>query len=127
MYRRREVGSMIVVDDIVIFSLDKIRDIAELLNISDTTLIEQYQGLRANVESDGKYTAAHMHSVLLSGRVIDTLMITGSHNIDEFVRFLQNSDPSFSEFLETHEKYDPQNPAENYAEIVQEYKQSLLG
>jgi len=127
MYRRKELGSLIVEDDVVIFSLDKIREIAELLNISDATLIEKYQGLRGNVESDGKYTVAHMLSVLISGRVVDTLMITGSHNIDEFVRFLQKNDPSFTEFMETHENYDPSNPTNNYAEIVQEYRQSLLG
>jgi hypothetical protein len=68
-----------------------------------------------------------MLSVLVTGKVIDTIVITGSHNLDDFVRFLQSSDPSFNDFLNSHENYDPENPMVNYKEIVQEYRQSLLG
>jgi hypothetical protein len=127
MYRKKDLGSLVVDEDLVVFSLDKIREIAELLNISDADLIEKYQGVRGDVESDGKYTVAHMLSVLVTGKVIDTIVITGSHNLDDFVRFLQNSDPSFNDFLNSHESYDPENPMVNYKEIVQEYRQSLLG
>lgn len=129
LYRQSPMGSVVVLEeeDIVIFSLDKVRDIAEELGIDEEELIEKFNGVRGGLKAEGKYHISHMNSVLTSGKVVDTLMITGSPNIDDFVRFVQKNDLEFKDYLIGHEKYDPENPKANYKEIVRDYRQYLLG
>lgn len=124
MQLSNELGILSVDQDVVIFSKDRLDEIAEELDMSTTSLIEKYEGVSCGFTSDGGYRIHRLHSVLTTGKVVETVVITGCANFEDFLRFLQDGEPTFYQFLKTHPKYDGNGSA--YKEIAEEYRRMLI-
>ena len=131
MIKNRELGRLLVdTGDVVCFSMDSVIRLAERLDISEDALIARYDGVECNFSSDGNYGVDTLTAINQDGSTHSVVMIGGKP--DEFLRFLNEDEPTFSDFYTSHPRYPEVGKGENFNrqvfdEIIADYRKKLLG
>lgn len=123
MIKNTEIGQISVdTTSIVFFSMDSINEIAVKLGIDSSTLIEFYDGVKCDFNSDGEYGIDRVTAVNDDGTT-NSIIIIGN-NCETFKRLLNDDEPTFEEFYKTHEgnKDDP----EWWNTVVNDYKKLIM-
>lgn len=128
MIKSKELGRMsATTGDIVCFSLDSVRVLADKLKLSEDVLIERMGGVTCNFNSDDLIAVDEMNAVDVDGKVYPVVMIGAPQNIK---RFLQPDEQTLKEFLDQHPRRGDVGAGADfnrsvYNEIVQEYRQRV--
>jgi len=128
--KNRELGLVLVkAGDVVVFSMDAIVRLAELLKVSKETLIEQYEGVPCQFGANGTYGVDRLVAVTNEGKTYPAVMIGGDP--DNFRRFLEVDERTFHDYYESHPRRAEVDNGETFnraifEEIAAEYRKNLL-
>lgn len=116
---------------LVIFSRKNFADLANHFQCTDQELISRFQGVQCGNLEDNEFTIGKMRAVLANGTT-KTILVIGL-SLEKCVRFLNENEPLFSEFLQNHPLYNfidwadnPVKSEEIFNQIAEEYKQQNL-
>lgn len=129
MIRATELGTLFADrEELVIFSLDEMSQIAERLKITVGELVEEFGGIRFPLKEGVGYSVNMCHVLDADGEVQDVAMIGSDPK--KFVRFLASDEQSFDDFLKAHADYCIVGEGEFfneevYDEIAEEYRQQM--
>ena len=129
--KNKELGRLLVdAGDVVCFSMDSVIRLAERLNISEDDLIARYEGVECDFRSDGNYGVDTLTAINQDGSTHSVVMIGGKP--DEFLRFLNENEPTFHASSTSHPRYPEVDKGENFNrqvfnEISADYRKQLLG
>ena len=123
--RNRELGRLVVdAGPIVCFSKENIASIAKKLGIAYDKFIQHFEGIECELPGNNTYGVYAMHQLSEDGTPFPVLMLGG--NPEDFTRFLQETEPTFAEFLRANARYaevsNGRYDQDVFDEIVTEYK-----
>lgn len=117
-------------EQLVIFSLDELANMADKLKMPVGEFLEEFGGVTISLpEGEGEmgYPVSKLHAVQADGEVVEVALVGGEPK--KIVRFLTEDEQSFDEFLKAHVDFcivgegDYFNE-EVFAEIKKEYEES---
>ena len=86
--------------------------LANRLRIDLDWLIEQYQGVKCEFQSDGGYSVTQVVAVQDDGSTFDVVLVGA--DIEHFNRFLDDDEPTFHEFMNNHPRAHEIGKDENF-------------
>lgn len=129
MIRATEIGKLFADrDEVIIFSLDEVAQIAERLNIPVGELVEEFGGVRFPILEGVELAVNKCHVMQDDGEVVEVALVGSDPT--KFVRFLAADEMSFEDFLKSHTDYCIVGEGEFfneevYNEIAEEYRQMM--
>ena len=128
MFKSKNLGNIAGDDSIVIFTREQVSEIAGYLNCTDEELIQEHDGVVCRNLELNTFEVTSMVAVQNDGNT-QTVAVIGIDQ-SKFVRFLDETEQEFAEFLQAHPLFPelkfeepPETNDEIFSQIADEYRQ----